>query len=168
MARHVAKRLLPPLALGAAVVEMCEAQLVDNDRDNKRLRYQGNELTERPPTFEEARIARDVVKAAERVRRVVDQIVSLTTVDGAVIMSNALEVLAFGAKLPARTSLDNVHTVDRDRQYRTWHLEQRGTHHRAAASFASGHSDRIAFIVSQDGDAATFQELDGNLCHWPF
>jgi hypothetical protein len=99
------------------------------------------------------------------------QIVRLTFVDGAVLLSHSLDVLAFGVKLPTTTankSLPEVRSVTGDGvPGNIWSLEARGTRHRAAAVFAETHPKGLAFIVSQDGDAAVFQKLQDKVVYWP-
>ncbi len=84
-------------------------------------------------------------------------------------MSHALDVLAFGAKLPPpRAIISEVFAATPDqRMDASLSLDARGTRHRAAAAFVAGYPERIAFIVSQDGNAATFQEIEGKVVYWP-
>ncbi|AUX41629.1 hypothetical protein SOCE26_030500 [Sorangium cellulosum] len=153
------KRLSPPLGLGAALLEMSDAHTADAAQDARHV------LEKRP----RAHGTDHALHATERVHRMLDQIVRMTTVDGAVVMSHCLDVLAFGAKLPPpKAIIAEVFTATpNQRMDESWALDARGTRHRAAAAFVAGYPERIAFIVSQDGNAATFQEIDGKVVYWP-
>ncbi|WP_410383225.1 putative sensor domain DACNV-containing protein [Corallococcus sp. 4LFB] len=96
------------------------------------------------------------------------QIVGFTAVDGAVLLSHSLQVLGFGVKLPVPPVLPDVVQIGSDgTPGGRWPLEIRGTRHAAAASFAEQHPDGVAFIVSQDGDAAVFQSVGAHVVYWP-
>lgn len=98
----------------------------------------------------------------ERARQ---QLVRLTAVDGAVLMSHSLRILSFGTKFKLATTPVNV--VD-GHQGGRWPLGARGARHKAAATFALEHPDGLSFIVSQDGEAAIFRALDDQTVgHWP-
>ncbi|WP_437287644.1 putative sensor domain DACNV-containing protein [Sorangium sp. So ce406] len=162
------KRIAPPVDLGSAIFSMYEAHLVDNSNDQKRFWLVGDELRERTPTAQEARDAYDAQKATERVDRMIDQIIRLTTVDGAVVMSHKLEVLAFGAKLPPpREGPAPVFTMSHDQEQAAWPLETRGTRHYAAAAFVAQYPERLSVVVSQDGHAAAFKATSSDIRHFP-
>jgi hypothetical protein len=165
---ETAKKLAPPLGLGRAILQEYEAQMVDDDNDQRRFWMVGDKVFERPQTEDEVRDSNLAFKATELVKRWLEQIARLTTVDGAVIMSHSLEVLAFGAKLPSSGDPIKVYAATPGPHFdEEWPLNTHGTRHRAAAAFAVGDSGRLAFIVSQDGDAGTFQEIEGKLVYWP-
>ncbi|WP_437592824.1 putative sensor domain DACNV-containing protein [Sorangium sp. So ce1000] len=153
------KRLAPALGLGAAILDLAGPHEI-HTQDERRQPHE-----ERPA----ARDSEHTLERSERVNRLLDLIVRLTTVDGAVVMSHALDVLAFGAKLPPpRAIISEVFAATPDRRMdASLSLDARGTRHRAAAAFVAGYPERIAFIVSQDGNAATFQEIDGKVVYWP-
>ncbi|WP_437784409.1 putative sensor domain DACNV-containing protein [Sorangium sp. So ce1097] len=154
------KRLDPALCLGAAILDIAGVHRAPPP-DAPPLAPGKAQAAARAP-------ARPMT-GHDRVHRLLDLIVRLTTVDGAVVMSHALDVLAFGAKLPpARGIISEIFAATPDqRMDASWALDARGTRHRAAAAFVSGYPERIAFIVSQDGLAATFQEIEGKVVYWP-
>ncbi|WP_158623668.1 putative sensor domain DACNV-containing protein [Corallococcus llansteffanensis] len=164
-----AKRLDPPLALGPAISGSLEAQLIAHDSDQHRFSIEGNQIKERPAPPDELEDYRQVLEANQRVERLIAQIARLTSVDGAVILSHDLHVLAFGAKLTAQNpSPPQVYAVTSELEMNElWPLQSHGTRHRAAAAFAAELPERLAIIVSQDGDAATLQQLDGKVVYWP-
>ena len=91
----------------------------------------------------------------------VDAIAGLTAVDGAAIMTDQYDVLAFGAKIGQRGStrveqavitepvVGNVATVVQP-------LELGGTRHLSAAQFVHDQRDSIALVASQDGRFTIF------------
>lgn len=95
-------------------------------------------------------------------RRVVDTIGGLTAVDGATVINDRYEVLAFGAKIRRR---DGVPPVDK------WIItepivgnlpvvvhptEHGGTRHLSAAQFVHDQRDALALVASQDGRFTVF------------
>ncbi|KYF77880.1 hypothetical protein BE17_29925 [Sorangium cellulosum] len=157
------KRLDPALCLGSAILDIAEARPVQLAIDPRLTPGKA------PASPGETRDPERARTSPDRVHRLLDLIVRLTTVDGAVVMSHALDVLAFGAKLPpAKAIISEIFAATPDqRMDASWCLDARGTRHRAAAAFVAGYPERIAFIVSQDGLAATFQEIEGKVVYWP-
>ena len=91
----------------------------------------------------------------EALRWVVDGIAGLTAVDGATILTDKHEVLAFGAKIVRRAGWEQVSRVmvtepikERRPNRRTWPTG--GTRHLSAAQFAHDQRDTIALVASQD------------------
>lgn len=144
-----APELSPPLDYGGAIRAETEAQqgIIKNAQWN--------------------RLGTDVLDEVVRHR---ERLVRFTSVDGAVLLSHSLQVIAFGVKLPSidEGGLEVVSVDDNGYPGGRWPLDSRGTRHKAAASFAKQHPGGLAFIVSQDGDAAVFQALEaGTVVHWP-
>ncbi|WP_037583068.1 putative sensor domain DACNV-containing protein [Stigmatella aurantiaca] len=161
-----ARQLAEPLRFGTALLEMYGAQLIDEQ--NTTRRFSVKTLNFRPPSDEEEAAAAAAQEATQRVARMIDQIARFTTVDGAVVMSHSLDVLAFGAKLSSKEETPAVYSVTHDRcSGERWPIDRRGTRHRAAAIFADRYSMGLALIVSQDGEAAIFQQLESKVVHWP-
>ncbi|XXX80697.1 putative sensor domain DACNV-containing protein [Sorangium sp. So ce134] len=159
------KRLDPALCLGSAIFELSASAARESQPPSEPRRAD----REKPAARWPARGPDHALKSSERLNRLLDLIVRLTTVDGAVVMSHALDVLAFGAKLPPpRAIISEVYAATPDqRMDASLSLDARGTRHRAAAAFVAGFPERLAFIVSQDGNAATFQEIEGKVVYWP-
>lgn len=91
-----------------------------------------------------------------------------SSVDGAVLMSPALEVLGFGLKVPATTT-PYIREVDGYQQEK-WprlDLSKRGTRHRAAAAFASASPERLSLLVSQDHSSAIVTTIGISVVYWP-
>src|SRR6267143_6546837 len=92
----------------------------------------------------------------------VDALAGLTAVDGATVVSDYFEPLAFGAKILTR---DGIHRVEqilltepiegiRDTTMDPAHLG--GTRHLSAAQFTHDQRDAIALVASQDGQFTVF------------
>ena len=98
----------------------------------------------------------------DAMRRAVDGIGGLTAVDGATIINERYEVLAFGAKIVRRpgwaqvsrlivtepTAGSTAETVEPS--------QMGGTRHLSAAQFAHDQRDAIALVASQDGQFSVF------------
>jgi hypothetical protein len=98
----------------------------------------------------------------ESLHRVIDGIGGLTAVDGATIITDQYEVLAFGAKIVRRPGWEQVSSV-----VVTEPIEGTvaviaepgqlgGTRHLSAAQFAHDQRDAIALVASQDGRFTVF------------
>jgi len=104
---------------------------------------------------------RDWRDAASRVKAYEDQVVALSSIDGAVIFDQKLNVVGFGARLltDAR-SVDAIRCVDASTGAPDPTLPARirrlGTRHSSAFEFCCAHDGTLAFVVSQDGDLRIF------------
>jgi len=98
----------------------------------------------------------------EEVNRTVESVAGLTAVDGATIMNDRMEVLAFGAKIGLSSNgmpveqmlvtepiIGNVATIIQPSQ-------NGGTRHLSAAQFVFDQRDAIALVSSQDGRFTIF------------
>jgi hypothetical protein len=92
----------------------------------------------------------------EALRETVDAIAGLTAVDGAAIISDSYEVLAFGAKIIRRRGSSPVEQVTVTEPIQggapvVWSSTQLGgTRHLSAAQFVHDQHDAIALVASQD------------------
>lgn len=95
-------------------------------------------------------------------RRTVDTIGGLTSVDGATIINDQYEVLAFGAKirLPDGSSLVDKWVVTEpivgNLPVVVHPTEHGGTRHFSAAQFVNDQRDALALVASQDGRFTVF------------
>jgi len=98
----------------------------------------------------------------EALRRVVDGIAGLTAVDGATIISDKYELLAFGAKIVRRSRREQVRSVIVTEPIEGTGAviaepgQLGGTRHLSAAQFAHDQRDAIALVASQDGRFTVF------------
>lgn len=105
---------------------------------------------------------RDLSPWQEDVNRAVDSVAGLTAVDGATIINDKLELLAFGAKiglssngLPVEQMLITEPIIGNAAI--TIHPSQNGgTRHLSAAQFVFDQRDAIALVSSQDGRFTIF------------
>jgi hypothetical protein len=92
----------------------------------------------------------------EALRSVVDAIGGLTAVDGATVMSDSYELLAFGAKIARRRGSPQIEIITLTEPVeggvpRTVTPAQLGgTRHLSAAQFVNDQRDAIALVASQD------------------
>jgi hypothetical protein len=95
-------------------------------------------------------------------RRVVDTIGGLTAVDGATIIDDQYDVVAFGAKIriPERSSLVDKWVVTEpvvgNIPVVVHPTEHGGTRHLSAAQFVNDQRDALALVASQDGRFTVF------------
>ena len=98
----------------------------------------------------------------ESLRRIVDGIAGLTAVDGATIITDQYELLAFGAKIVRRKGSAQVAavTVTEPIEGTAGTVAEPGqlggTRHLSAAQFAHDQRDAIALVASQDGRFTVF------------
>ena len=99
---------------------------------------------------------------ASAVRRNVDTIAGLTAVDGATIINDHYEVLAFGAKirrpegsLPVENWITTEPIMGNEPQV-VQPTEHGGTRHLSAAQFVFDQRDSLALVASQDGRFTIF------------
>jgi hypothetical protein len=98
----------------------------------------------------------------EALHRVVDSVAGLTAVDGATIISDRYELLAFGAKIVRRAGWDQVggvmvtEPIEGTAAVIAEPGQLGGTRHLSAAQFAHDQRDAIALVASQDGRFTVF------------
>lgn len=105
---------------------------------------------------------------ANELADVASSIVSLTAVDGAIVLTDDLRLLGFGAViLPgAETPAVFFASDDFGTQGDLRRADGYGTRHRSAFRFAATYPDGVAFVVSQDGDAKAIRALNGRVTVW--
>jgi Probable sensor domain DACNV len=99
---------------------------------------------------------------ASAVRRTVDTIAGLTAVDGATVINDQYEVLAFGAKIrrqPASSPVENwviTEPAVGNQPLVVQPTTHGGTRHLSAAQFVFDQRDSLALVASQDGRFTIF------------
>jgi hypothetical protein len=99
----------------------------------------------------------------EDLRRVVAAVAGLTAVDGATILTEQFELLAFGAKIARRRGnppVDRVvvtEPVEGTETQVVGSTQLGGTRHMSAAQFVHDQRDAIAMVASQDGRFTIFK-----------
>jgi hypothetical protein len=121
------------------------------------------------PVFTElAQLHREIPDESRRrlwqdaLQRAVDEIAGLTAVDGATIITNDYELLAFGAKIARRKGASTVEQVSVTEPIEggtpvVQHPTQLGgTRHLSAAQFVHDQRNAVALVASQDGRFTVF------------
>ncbi len=99
---------------------------------------------------------------ADALRNAVEAVAGLTAVDGATVISDAYDVLAFGAKIVRRegsSQVGNVILTEPIEDVRTEVIDPGqlgGTRHLSAAQFVHDQHDAVALVASQDGRFTVF------------
>ena len=95
-------------------------------------------------------------------------IASLTSVDGAVLMTDHFDILGFGAEVVAlSSSLSHVHKLTGPKKSVAVPVDSFGTRHRSAFRFCSSLEEAVAFIVSQDGGVKAVKRVGKDVILWP-
>jgi Probable sensor domain DACNV len=109
--------------------------------------------------------------AVDAVRDLAKFLAGLTVVDGAVILTDRLRLLGFGAEvLTASKKIESVRSarsVLADK-YTEVPLSAFGTRHRSAFRFCSSLEPSVAFIMSQDGGVKAVRQVGRHLVMWPY
>jgi hypothetical protein len=98
----------------------------------------------------------------DALRRAVDGVAGLTAVDGATVITNRYDVLAFGAKIVRRQGSPPVTEVILTEPIEGAGVEKvepgqlGGTRHYSAAQFVRDQRDTVALVASQDGRFTVF------------
>jgi Probable sensor domain DACNV len=106
--------------------------------------------------------ARQERRWEESLRLAVDGIAGLTAVDGATILNDQYDLLAFGAKITRRQGAPQVERVLASEPLAgavpriVSPAQLGGTRHISAAQFAQDQPDTVALVASQDGRFTTF------------
>jgi hypothetical protein len=101
-------------------------------------------------------------RVADAIRRAIDSVAGLTAVDGATVITDRYQVLAFGAKIVRRDGSPQVTEVILTEPIEGAGAaiiepgELGGTRHLSAAQFVRDQHDAIALVASQDGRFTVF------------
>jgi hypothetical protein len=118
-----------------------------------------------PPFTELARLARETPEedpGHAALGRAVDAVAGLTAVDGATLLNDRYELLAFGVKIgrpEGRSRVEQVvvtEPVEGGTAVVLAPVQLGGTRHISAAQFAQDQQDAVALVASQDGRFTTF------------
>ncbi len=115
-----------------------------------------------PDLMREERAGRSGRRWQEALRRAVDGIAGLTAVDGATVITDRHELLAFGAKIVRRPGWGQVNAVivtepiEGTAAVLAEPGQLGGTRHLSAAQFAHDQRDALALVASQDGRFTVF------------
>lgn len=124
-----------------------------------------------PKRYQEASIAASNMEEAEqRLGDSIQSVAALSGVDGAVVITDRLRLLGFGAEVivssPSLRAISIAHdAMANETSPRS--IEFYGTRHRAAFRFCSSYEDAIALVVSQDGGVKAVKRVGPNVIMWP-
>lgn len=112
---------------------------------------------------------RDYKESEEMTKRAAAFLSSFSAVDGAVVITDKLRLLGFGAEIIAISpSLSRVKVITSFEknigEYRD--IELFGTRHRSAFRFCSSFEDSVAFVVSQDGEIRVAKRVGSEVILW--
>ncbi|OFW44794.1 MAG: hypothetical protein A3J29_20010 [Acidobacteria bacterium RIFCSPLOWO2_12_FULL_67_14b] len=116
-----------------------------------------------PPFSELADLMHGPDPDPDDLKRAVDAIAGLTAVDGATIINDRYDVLAFGAKIMRRRGSPQVEQVnvtepvEASVAMRATPSQLGGTRHLSAAQFVHDQRDATALVASQDGRFTIFK-----------
>lgn len=100
---------------------------------------------------------------ADDLRHAVEGVAGLTAVDGAMVMNDAYDVLAFGVKISRRRGRSTVERISLTEPIEgsvptiVSPSQLGGTRHLSAAQFVHDQTDAIALVASQDGHFTIFK-----------
>jgi hypothetical protein len=87
--------------------------------------------------------------------RVGEELGRLTAIDGAVLLNSDLALTAFGIILPVGSAVPIIERTDSGDAAPSWtDFDNRGTRHRAAATYAADHPGSVVFVASEDGQVS--------------
>ena len=98
----------------------------------------------------------------DSVSRVIDAVAGMTAVDGATVMTDRFDLLAFGVKITRRDGRPQVEQLTVTEPIEgvvaavVHPTELGGTRHLSAAQFVQDQHDATAFVASQDGRFTVF------------
>lgn len=116
-----------------------------------------------PPYSELAVLVKAANTDPDDLKRAVDAIAGLTAVDGATIINDRYDLLAFGAKIARRrgsTPVEQVNVtepVEGSTATSATPTQLGGTRHLSAAQFVHDQRDAMALVASQDGRFTIFK-----------
>jgi hypothetical protein len=116
-----------------------------------------------PPYAELADLVRAKTTDPDDLKREVDAIAGLTAVDGATVINDRYDLLAFGAKISRRrgsTPVEVVNVTEPVEGSTPTHAtpsQLGGTRHLSAAQFVHDQHDAMALVASQDGRFTIFK-----------
>lgn len=98
-------------------------------------------------------------------------IASLTSVDGAVVLTDMLRIIGFGAEVTASFSegdkVQVAHTAEAT-ETKEVRFADYGTRHRSAFRFVASMEPAVGFIMSQDGGVKAVKQVGSKLVMWPY
>jgi DNA integrity scanning protein DisA with diadenylate cyclase activity len=88
---------------------------------------------------------------------------SISAVDGAVVVTKKFEIIGFGAEIISDMSVHGIVRIVKDpmgKSFEEIHTTEFGMRHRSAMRFCSLSRDSLCFVMSQDGLVRAIRCLD--------
>jgi hypothetical protein len=113
--------------------------------------------------------ARAVSDRGAEVADVVSFVASLSSVDGAIVLTDDLRLCGFGAVVLPGQDVGTVYFAGDDlgQVVTERRADEFGTRHRSAFRFCGKVPDAVAFVISQDGDVKAIKSIGDRIVVWP-
>jgi hypothetical protein len=162
--KYVLPSTRPQNALGSAMASRLKHNALAEKLQNRRS-VKAEELELLDVLAWDQRNCEDVARDAARF------IASLTSVDGAVVLTDTLRIIGFGAEVTASFSGgDKVQIANTTEAIETKEVRfsEYGTRHRSAFRFVACMEPSVGFIMSQDGGVKAVRQVGSELVMWPY
>ncbi len=162
--KYVLPSTRPQKALMSAIAARLEHNALTEKLQNSRT-VKAEELELLDALAWNQQIYEDAARDAARF------IASLTSVDGAVVLTDMLRIIGFGAEVTASFSgEDKVHIAHTTEATETKEVrfEEYGTRHRSTFRFVASMEPSVGFIMSQDGGVKAVRKVGSKLVMWPY
>jgi hypothetical protein len=110
----------------------------------------------------------EIAALDEAIFEVSQLMAGLADVDGAVVITDQLELLGFGAEIvgvPDVATVRHAHDLEAT-SFHVDRIERMGTRHRSAYRLCAAEPSCLAIVVSQDGGVQFVKSLDGAVTIW--
>jgi len=168
LSRVSIKYVLPSTRPRDALVSAMSARLRHNalaDRLRNRRTVKAENLEQLEALAWDQETCEDAARDAARF------IASLTAVDGAVVLTDTLMIIGFGAEVMASFSGgDKVHVAHTAEATETEvvRFAEYGTRHRSAFRFVASMEPSVGFIMSRDGGVKAVRQVASKMVMWPY
>lgn len=162
------KYVLPSMRPRDALVSAMSARLKHNalaDRLRNRRTVKAEDLEQLDALASDQETCADAARDAARF------IASLTAVDGAVVLTDTLQIIGFGAEVTANfLGEDKVHVSHTAEATETTvvRFAEYSTRHRSAFRFVASMEPSVGFIMSRDGGVKAVRQVGSKLVMWPY
>ena len=168
LSRLSIKYVLPSSRPRDALVSAMAARLKHNAASEKlrsRRTLKGEELERIESLAWDQQNYEDAARDAARF------IASLSTVDGAVVLTDTFRIIGFGTEVTASFSgTDKIHIAQtaEGTESKEANFAEYGTRHRSAFRFVASMEPSVAFVMSQDGGIKAVRQVGSRLLMWPY
>ncbi|ROZ78782.1 putative sensor domain DACNV-containing protein [Ramlibacter sp. WS9] len=168
LSRASIKYVLPSTRPQDALMSAMAARLKRNalaEKLQNRRTVNAEELEQLDALAWDQQNCEDVARDAARF------IASLTAVDGAVVLTDTLRIIGFGAEVTASFSgADKVYVAHTAEATDTKEVRfaEYGTRHRSTFRFVASMEPSVGFIMSQDGGVKAVRQVGSKLVMWPY